>query len=157
MGAGAAAPQSYQQWLECFEILGTHPVSKDYMDTLKYGSCPGIENMTAKFHERLLETVNRMMNRATKHCTKRLNEALEDGDFSYIEVIMRRCRRDIDNCRFYRNIPFLQSEFRDELDIQVVKETKRYWDRLKGYLAELIEETESSELYDILYYIKRLG
>ncbi len=156
-GPGAAAPQTYQQWLECFEMLSTGPVSGEYVESLKHGSCPGIEKMTAKFDERLQETVNRMMNRATKHCTRSLNEALEEGDFSYIEVILRRCRREIEHCRFYRELPFLQAEFRDRLDMQVVKETNRYWDRLKGYLAKLIEETESAELYDLLYYIKRLS
>lgn len=150
-------PQSYQQWLDCFELLSKNNVSAGYIEALEEGSCPGIDHLAAPFEERVQATVNQMLKRYTGMCTRSLNEALEEGDFSEVDVLLRRQRKNMNNCRFYRYIPFLRRGFQEALDAQVSKEIERYWREMKKYLSQLVEETESADLYDIIYYIKRLG
>lgn len=151
------APQNYQQWLDCFELLCKKTVSAGYIEAFEEGSCPGIDHLTASFQERVQATVNQMLKRSTKLCTRYLNQALEEGDFSELDVLLRRQRRNMNNCRFYRHILFLPGGFQEALDAQVSREIERYWSEVKKYLSQLVEETGSADLYDTIYYIKRLG
>lgn len=156
MDIGMTIPNTYQQWISCFEFLSKRTVSDEYIEMLKAGSCPGINNVIAQFLARLQETVNNMLNRSTRSCTKLLNESLEEGDFSNIEVILRRHYKEMMRCRFYLNISFIPDEYVSELDNTTVSEIRRYWKTMKKYFVDLTEETGNSDLYDMVYFIDRL-
>lgn len=149
-------PQNYEQWLRIFSVLGTTTVPADNISELRNGICPGIEKVTFEFQKRLQETTNQMLTRITKKCTSAVNITLEERDFENIEVVMRRYRGEMKNCRFYLYINFLSSDYIEELDNQVTREIERYWKELQGYLWALVEETEDSRLYDMVYYLKRI-
>lgn len=149
-------PQNYEQWLKTFGILSSTTVPADNISELSYGVCPGIEKVTFEFQERLQETTNLMLTRITKRCTCALNDSLEEGEFENFDVIMKRYRGEMKKCRFYLYINFLSEDYLQELDNQVTKEIERYWKELKGYLTEIVEETEDSRIYDIIYYLKRI-
>lgn len=149
-------PNSYRQWMECFEYLSCKTVTEEYIESLKVGTCPGIDHVINPFLERLGDTVNNMLNRCTKNCTKLLNEYLEDGDFSNLEVVLRRADKDLEKCRFYLNISFIPKTYVDELDKNTASEIKRYWKTMKEFFEEISEEAGSSELYDMVYYMNRL-
>lgn len=150
-------PETYGDWLKCFEILASGSVSQHFLDMIECGICPEYEHLEERFLERLQYTVKEMLTRSVKRCNKNLNELLEDGDFSSMEVFLRRSYTEMDRCRFYRKITFLKGEFLNELDLQVVAEKTRYWSELKQYLTDIAEESGNSELYDTVYYMKRLG
>ena len=48
---------------------------------------------------------------------KTLNEALEDGDFSNIEYILRRNYKELQKCRFFLEISFIPTEYVDITDV----------------------------------------
>lgn len=149
-------PQTYEQWLKLFSILSSTTVSIDNIYNLNQGRCPGVEQVAPEFHKRVQDTVNRMLKRMTKQCTGAINTVLEEGDFVNFDVIIRRYRREMKKCRFYLYINFLQSEYVQELDDQVTKETQRYWKELYRYLMTVVEETENSEIYDMVYCLKKI-
>lgn len=149
-------PGTYQQWLECFEKLSEKPVADSYICSLKEGTCPGIERVMVPFLERAQDTVNRMLNRSARCCTRLVNEALEDGDFSNMETVLYRNYKEMMRCRFYLNIGFLPQKLLHELDQNTVSEIDRYWEGLKKNFEDLADETGDSNIYDILYYINRL-
>lgn len=150
-------PTNYQEWLGCLEKIAGQNVSFEYIDQMKYGSCPGIQTVEDRFNDRIVETVNKMLSRMTKQCTCRLNEMLEEGDFSETEVVFRRSYKEMEKCRFYREISFLNEDFVVQLDQKVVAEKQRYWKEVYNYLTKIAEETEQSEIYDMLFYLKRLS
>lgn len=149
-------PKTYQQWMECLAYLSEKSVSDSYICLLKDGICPGIERVMTPFLERVQDTVNVMLNKTTKSCTRMVNELLEEGDFSNIETILYRSYSEMQRCRFYINIAFIPQKFVCELDKKTVSETERYWRELKRFFAELADETGDSNMYDILYYINRM-
>lgn len=149
-------PQTYDQWLSFFSVLNKTSVPSEYICSLNRGICPGIEQVSAEFHKRIQDTVNLMLKRITKQCSNAINTFLEEGDFDNFEVIVRRYRRELGKCRFYLYINFLAHDFVQELDSQVTKEIQRYWFEWYRYLTEVIEETEKSEIYDMVYYLKKI-
>lgn len=156
MEAKFIIPQNYEQWLNAFTILSSASVSADSISELSQGSCPGIERVTYEFQDRLQDTTNKMLTRVTKRCTSAINYSLEEGELENVEVIMRRYLGEMKKCRFYLYINFLSKEFLQELDKQVTKEIERYWRELRGYLTKIVDETEDSRIYDIIYHLKRI-
>lgn len=156
MKGALAIPKNYEQWLKTFSLLSSTTVSSEYIQELERGSCPGIEKVSSEFQKRLQETTNSMLTRITKKCTSAVNVTLAEGDFENVEVVMRRFRGEMRNCRFYLHIHFLPKKYIQELDDQVTKEIERYWKELKKYLLALVDETEDVRLYDMVYYLKRI-
>ena len=156
MEGALVVPKNYEQWLRIFSVLSSTTVPTDNISELKNGICPGIEKVTFDFQKRLQETTNNMLTRITKKWTSAINVTLEEGDFENIEVVMRRFRGEMKNCRFYLYINFLSNDYIQELDKQVTCEIDRYWRELTAYLLSLVEETEDSRLYDMIYYLKRI-
>ena len=149
-------PATYREWMVCFVYMRSRPVTDAFLDRLGQGSCPGVEQVMTGFLERLQDTVNSMLQRAVTHCTRSLNTCLEEGDYSNLETILGRSRREMQRCRFYREISFLPRDFVRELDRQTLSEMNRFWSELQKALTGMAEETGSSDLYDILYYVDRL-
>lgn len=149
-------PKTYQEWMSCFEFLSNRIPSDKDLSLICEGKCPGIENVQVQFLERMNETVNNMLNRSTKNCTRLLNDSLENGDLSNIETILRRGYKDIQRCRFYRNVSFIPVEYVEELDTKTVSEIDRYWKLMKKFFCDLVDETNNPDLDDMVYYINRL-
>lgn len=149
-------PQNYEQWLEIFTLLGSTPVSMEKINDLQYASCPGVERVYLEFCKKLQDTVNEMLKRITRKCTSAVNLALNEGQFDDFEIIVRRCQREMKTCRFYNQITFLEHDYIEELDRQVVSEMKRYWKEMRKYLMDLLDESDNTGLYDMVYYLKRI-
>jgi len=149
-------PKTYKEWIECLAILSERTTTTKEIEILKYGSCPGIESVYNQFFERVQETVNIMLNRIIKNCTRCVNECLAEDDYSNIEVILIRFYKELLSCRFYIHISFLENKDVQMLDEATISEIDRYWQTIKKYFADLSDETNSSELYDMVYFINRL-
>ena len=149
-------PKTYQEWLACFDTLSKKSVSEEEIDGLKYGVCPGIESVYIQFFDRVQDTVNAIIKRVTKNCTRRVNECLEEGDFSNIEVILRRYYKELLNCRFYIHISFIEKSDVLLLDKVTISEINRYWQNMKHFFEVLSDETNNADLYDMVYFINRL-
>lgn len=149
-------PKTYQEWIICFDTLSKKSVTVEEIENLKNGVCPGIESVYTQFFERVQDTVNAMIKRVTKNCTRRVNECLEEGDFSNIEVLLIRSYRELLNCRFYIYIPFIEKSDARLLDKATISEVGRYWQTMKKFFEELLDETNSADIYDMVYFINRL-
>lgn len=149
-------PKTYQQWMGCLEYLSKKNVSDEFVDSLSKGVCPGIERVMVPFLERVQDTVNEMLNRYTRNCTRSLKESLEECDFSNVETILYRNYKAMERCRFYLNIRFIPETFAGELDRRTVSEINRYWKELRIALERAVEESGDSNVYDIIYYTNRL-
>ena len=118
--------------------------------------CEGVKAVWPSFAERLTETVNALVKRIAGRCTDGLNEALAEGDLSRMESIFRRCDRDWERCRFYRDIPFLPADFLQELDESVQRERLRYWTEMVDFLEEAADETKNGEIWDLYELARRI-
>lgn len=149
-------PGTYQQWLE---LLGQMEKSRNpapYAAALQQGTLRCPEQVRLRMEERVLSAVNTMLRRTTRWYTRKINEALEDGDYACLTVQFYRLRRDLTPLRFYRNVSFLSGGFAAELDRQVLSETARYWDHLLSSLKETASETHNSLLEEELLQIQRI-
>ncbi len=149
-------PKTYQQWMECLDYLSKRNVTDEYIEGLRKGVCPGIDKVMIQFLERVQDTVNLMLNRYTKNCTRLLNESLEQHDYSNIEVILYRNYKSMKRCRFYLNIRFIPETYVKELDQRTVSEINRFWNELVAALETMAEESGESNVYDIIYYTNRM-
>lgn len=156
MMLGLKKPKTYQQWIGCLEYLKEKNVSDEFLDSLRGAVCPGVENVMESFLERIQKTVNVMLNRCTRNCTRLLKDSMEEHDFSNVEVMLYRNYRAMQKCRFYLNISFIPEKFVEELDRRTVTEIKRYWRELRIALEESAEESGDSSIYDIIYYMNKL-
>ena len=59
----SSPPQTYSDWLECFEILRTKNVTRDTIELLKNGKCIDSDQSIEFLETQLLITINAMIKR----------------------------------------------------------------------------------------------
>lgn len=149
-------PGTYQQWIELLNQMEKSRNIAPYAAALQKGTLHCPEQVRHRMEDRVLSTVNMILRRTTRWYTRKINEALEDGDYAGLTVQFYRLRRDIASLRFYRYVSFLGGGFIAELDRQVLSETERYWDHLLSSLKEMASETYNSLLEEELLQIQRI-
>lgn len=138
------------------EKLSKQSMTVEEIENLKYGICPGLKSVYTRFFEYVQDTVNAMMKRVVKNCTRCVNECLEEGDFSNVQVILARASLELQKCRFYTHISFLEQSDVLALDRETRAEIIRYWQTMKNFFVNLSDENENTDLFDMVYFINRL-
>ena len=70
----AAAPSTYQDWLDCFERMKEVPLSGNGdFDVLALGSFAGTGAMQAALERQMVDTINAVLNKSTKRFIGYLN------------------------------------------------------------------------------------
>lgn len=149
-------PTDYREWLEVFRILEKRSLHSEEWEMLSRGTIYGFDRVQEQFLEKLEHVINEMLKRATKRCTKALIISLEDGDYSSLQMILRRGKRELDECRFSRELTFLPREIAEDLDRQVLETIRNYWQEWIKNMKEAAMESEQRDVFDMLYYLRRL-
>lgn len=126
-----------------------------FLEELSGSTCSGFETVSGKFCNRMTEAVNSMLRQHTKNATKEINRCLEEGDYTLLEIIVKRSISEMSRCFFFNNISFLPSDYRLALNRELIREMNRYWSEVLGFLQRIVEESDSRELSDEVYYLKR--
>lgn len=148
------APETYQQWLEFLQYLQEHPGSTTACSLVNQGILTG--SVSEAFKVRLSETVSIML---SYHCTrflKQLDTALEDGEPDMAALLAQRLRRSMQQCLIYRDMPFLEAEFVENLDAGYRKQLCEFWETVLKQLRLLIRENDSPVLEDLIRELRRI-
>lgn len=148
-------PCNYSDWIKCLHILSCDKVSDEDINILTQGTFPGFASVSTKFCNRMTETVKAIFSQQVKYTTKQINRSLEEGDFSLLEIIVKRSMLEMNKCFFFNELVFLPVEYCYALENEVTREMARYWDEVLDFLQSVVEESHNRELSDEVYYLKR--
>ena len=148
-------PHTYSDWLKCLHKLSCEKLPDGYLEGLSGSTCSGFETVSSKFCNRMTEAVNSMFTQHAKYATKEINHCLEEGDYTLLEIIVKRSMSEMNRCFFFNNVTFLPSDYRFALSKELFREMNRYWSEVLSFLQKIVEESHSQELLDEVYYLKR--
>lgn len=150
------APQTYNDWLDCFDVLQHKNVTKDELKLLGMGRCTASRESVEFLEKQLIKTLNVMIKRYIKAFNKDLQMHMLYNEYDDLYRLFSGLAARFNGCLFFTGLGFLGTEFRRELRDSVVCEIRRFWDSMIASLyAQCIEHNDRS-LEDVLYMMKRI-
>jgi len=152
-----AVPNTYQDWLDCFERIKESPLSgnKDF-DLLSHGSFDGTGAMLTAFQQQMVDTINTVLNKSVRRFVRDLNECITFNELDHIDVLFKRLKKDINRTTFFLELSFLSSEFKSELYKSISDQMIKFWNDTIEYLQHEAFESFNSDLEDALFLIRRI-
>jgi hypothetical protein len=154
VSAQYAPPETYQQWLACFEHLHLHPLDTQMLETLEKGRYLG--QPTEVFLSRLSEAVSISITGFCRRFLRQFDIALADGEPDMAVLLATRLRRNIQKCFFYRALPFLGSAYIQTLDTGLREQLDFFWKNFLQELQRTARDTDSPIMEDLCYEMKRV-
>lgn len=154
MSAPVSAPETYQQWLTCFQYLQEHPSDFTVCSLLDQASC--VTNVSESFKSRLSDTVSIMLSYHCRRFLKQLDLALAEGEADMAALLALRFRRSIRECMFYRRLSFLEDGFVAVLDDGYTKQVYGFWENVLKQLRQTVRERDDPALEDLFQEIRKI-
>lgn len=155
--AGLKAPTTYQEWLECFEIMIHNSAGNNgVFEAVAKGCFVGSEVTNSAMQKQVVETVNAILDKSAKRFIKGLNECILFNDLSQIDTLFRHLKHDVEKSLFFERLLFLPKSFREGLSKSVKAQMQKLWDDTVSFLRNQSLEFANSELEDMLLLIKRI-
>ena len=153
----AAAPSTYQEWLDCFARMRERSLSENVdFEALAFGSFSGTSSMQAALERQMVDTINAVLNKSVKRFVRDLNERIAFHELAQVDVLFKRFKRDINKTIFFLDLPFLSGEFKDELYASITGQMAEFWDDTVGFLRRQAMDHSNSDLEDALFLIRRI-
>lgn len=122
------ASKTYDEWVDILKYLQSHRVDHEYLEALRPYGLSGQAQLTDRFCAQVESCTNVLLRKAVNVCSRRIGEALEEGDYAHVTTLITRLYRDEEQCCFFRYLSFLPVDFVTELNGQVRRELNRYCD-----------------------------
>ena len=153
----AAAPSTYQDWLDCFARMRELPLSGNGdFEVLALGVFSGTSAMQAALERQMVDTINAVLNKSVKRFMRNLNECITFNELAQIDVLFKRLKKDINKTLFFLNLSFLSSEFKAELYASITVQMTDFWNDTVGFLRQQAMDHSNSDLEDALFLISRI-
>ncbi len=153
----AAAPSTYQDWLDCFERMKEVPLSGNGdFDVLALGSFAGTGAMQAALERQMVDTINAVLNKSTKRFIRDLNECIAFNELAQVDVLFKRLKKDIHKTTFFLELSFLTSDFKNELYHSITDQMTGFWEDTIRFLRQQAMDYSNSDLEDALFLIRRI-
>lgn len=151
------APTTYQDWLNCFELMKNEPASgNEIYDVVVSGSFFGTERTKAAMQRQIVDTVNTVLNNSIKRFVKKLNESIAFNELSELDLLFWRLKKNTHMVLFFNKLNFLPIGFRTELTNSVKKQMSEFWNSTISFLKKQSIEYSNSELEDAIFLIDRI-
>lgn len=151
-----APPQTYQEWLDCFEYMKSSRISDEFISVLSKGSLQSSQRMREKFQIHIVNLINDMLDARTGRFISKLNGLLESNDIADIVVLFKNFSKDIKQCLFFNHMTCVAPQFCKELSDSVEKQTAEFLNKVVDHLSSQALETNHLEMEDALYQIRRI-
>ncbi len=153
----AAAPSTYQDWLDCFARMRELPLSGDGdFAALALGSFSGSSAMQAALERQMVEAINVVLNKSVKRFVRDLNECIAFNDLAQVDTLFKRLKKNINKTLFFLNLSFLPGEFKDELYASITGQMTEFWNDTVGFLRQQALDHSNPDLEDALFLIRRI-
>lgn len=153
----AAAPSTYQDWLDCFERMKEVPLSSNGdFDILARGSFTGTGTMQVALERQMVDTINAVLNKSTKRFIRDLNECIAFNELAQVDLLFKRLKKDIHKTTFFLELSFLTNDFKCELYHSLTDQMIGFWDDTIRFLQQQARDYSNSDLEDALFLIRRI-
>lgn len=151
-----AAPETYQEWLDCFSYIKVHP--GDYMSfrLLRHGTLVCDHYILDKFLQRMDDTVGQTLNYFISRFLSRVGEAFEEIDFESVEILAIRFWESVAECFFFEDLDCIPDRCKRQFREGYTSQLDMFWTR---FLAELEHESEENfnfALEELVFQLRRL-
>ena len=151
-------PRTYQQWLDCLDVLCSGREERAVLRLLPEGTMPLMNGRVLDaFLQRTDETVRAMLQRRTDQFLIRLDMLLEDGDLDGAELLARRFQAVFEECFFCESLLFLPEPERNRLSEGYRAQLRSFWSRLIDGMLREAQDPFSASLEELAIQIRRMS
>lgn len=147
-------PETYQQWLECFEHLKGYTLDEKMLESMAQGTFLG--KPTESFLSRLSDVVSMCMSGYCQRFLRMLDLALSEGEPDMAGILASRLKKDIQRCFFYRSLTFLDESFVQKLDQGFREQLEQFWGNFLNQLRKSARDSDWPVMEDLYYEMKRV-
>lgn len=147
-------PETYQQWLACFQHLQQHPLDAQMLEVLSKGKYLG--KPAEAFLVRLSDAVGIVITGYCRRFLRQVDMAFADGEPDVSVLLASRLRRNIRKCFFYRSLPFLETKYIQTLDSGFSRQLDSFWSNFLEELRKTARDSADSEMEDVYLEMKRI-
>lgn len=147
-------PETYQQWLECFEHLKGYTLDEKMLESMAQGTFLG--QPTENFLSRLSDVVSMCMSGYCQRFLRMLDLVLAEGEPDMAGLLASRLKKDIQRCFFYRSLTFLDESFVQKLDQGFRGQLEQFWKNFLNELRKSARDSDSPVMEDLYYEMKRV-
>ncbi len=152
-----APPASYQEWLECFELLRQRPQNGELLRLMARGSVPALDaRLLDSFLKRLDDAVRDTVQYRIQEMLSHLDEALAEADLDGAELLAIRFWNRAGDCFFFERLEGLPLRQRLELRKGYDRQLTRFWSDLADMVLRDAAEFGSSELEELALRFRSL-
>ena len=152
----AAAPHTYQEWLDCFSYVKVHPSDYIALRLLRRGQLACDPYILDKFLQRVDETVGAVLNHCISTFLSRVGEAFEEADVDSVEILAIRFWEHAGECFFFDDLPCIPEQRRRQFREGFMQQLQQFWRRFLAQLEGESEECPGLALEELVFRLKRL-
>lgn len=152
-----AAPTTYQEWLECFELMKSGSiVGNEVFDAVRGGIFVGSDLTKDALQRQIVETVNALLDKSVKRFIRNLNDSIAFNELPDTVLLFKRLKKEVNISLFFTELSFLPEGFRHDLEKSVKDQMNGFWNDTVAFLQDQSLEFSNSDLEDILFLVKRI-
>ena len=147
-------PETYRQWLDCFQHLTDHPRDRQVLALLAQGKLAGPPS--EQFVARVSDAVSNLLSHCCRQFLRQLDEALAEGDTDTVLTLAVRFRRHARECLFYRELYFLPEKEAMILEKGYSEQLKSFWDNFMRQVRITARDSMDVRTEDMAYELGRI-
>lgn len=154
MTAPFCPPETYQQWLDSLRHLKEHSGDKEMLLAVARGTFSG--QPPESFLARLSDAVSDMLSWHCRRFLTQLDQALAEGEPDMGRLLAIRLRRNVQDCLFYRRLPFLESGYVKTLDEGFERQLQAFWASFLQQLRLTARDSADPGMEDLVRELSRV-
>lgn len=150
-------PVTYQQWLDCFQLMREQPLSSvGIYEAAAAGTFTGTRAIQAALERQMVDTINAVLNRSEKRFLRELNECLSFHELERAEFLFKRLKKDVHQTLFFMQLSFLSDGFKEKLYSSIKTQLDCFWNDTIASLRKRAMDHPNSALEDTIFLIRRI-
>jgi hypothetical protein len=149
----ALPPETYAEWLKCFEKFSAEHFGKEQAQILQAGNADLSANMSNRFNRDLVAFINTLLKKNVSRFTIRVNYLFEESDLSSVLLLLNRLRNDMEALSFYTELKFIENSQKQAITEQIRAALAAFFLDMTAQFRH----RQEPELECVLYYIKRIS
>jgi hypothetical protein len=146
-------PQSYQDWLNCFEIIIENNLGAENLKIIKAGKLTGGPEVLLLFQRQLAVMLNVLLGQKIIKFTKQLNQLLECNESESIIILFKRFNKDLRDCLFFVDLQFIPEAEKTQLAQSVSGQLREFQQKVIKYLKLSAKKNND---YDLFYTLRQI-
>jgi len=152
-----APPTTYEDWLKCFDFLkSSASIDSGTIEVITKGAFVYKGYIVVQFQQKLVETVNNMLNKRIGRLQKDLNILISFNELADIVPLFIRLRNEVRKCLFFKELAFLDESFKCELEQAVKTQMGQFWDNTVTFLQKQSYGYSNADFEDSLFLMRRI-